>query len=66
MADYYPLLTRALDALPDRSSATRRTVYDRARAALMDQLRNLDPPLSEADIARERLHVFDREGLRVG
>jgi hypothetical protein len=55
MADYHPLLTRALDALSDRSSTMRRAVYDRARAALMDQLRNLDPPLSEADIARERL-----------
>jgi hypothetical protein len=59
MADYYPLLTRALDALPDRSPATRRAVYDRARAALMDQLRTLDPPLSEADIARERLALED-------
>ena len=59
MADYHPLLTRALDALSDRSPAMRRAVYDRARAALMDQLRNLDPPLSEADIARERLALED-------
>jgi hypothetical protein len=59
MADYYPLLTRALDALSDRSPPTRRAVYDRARAALMDQLRSLDPPLSEADIARERLALED-------
>lgn len=54
MADYYPLLTRALEALPDRSGDTRRTVYDRARSALVGQLRSLDPPLSDADIARER------------
>ncbi|HEX8666241.1 MAG TPA: histidine kinase [Beijerinckiaceae bacterium] len=59
MADYYPLLTRALDALSDRSPAMRRTVYDRARAALMEQLRGLDPPISEADIARERLALED-------
>jgi hypothetical protein len=59
MADYHPLLTRALDALSDRSPGMRRAVYDRARAALMDQLRNLDPPLSEADIARERLALED-------
>jgi hypothetical protein len=59
MADYHPLLTRALDALSDRSPAMRRAVYDRARAALMDQLRSLDPPLSEADIARERLALED-------
>jgi hypothetical protein len=59
MADYYPLLTRALDALSDRSPQMRQAVYDRARSALMEQLRNLDPPLSEADIARERLALED-------
>src|SRR5215218_577104 len=59
MADYYPLLTRALDALTERSPAMRRAVFDRARAALMDQLRNLEPPLSEGDIARERLALED-------
>jgi hypothetical protein len=57
MADYYPLLTRALNALPDRSPEMRRAVYERARTALTEQLRNLDPPLSEADIGRERLSL---------
>ncbi len=33
MADYYPLLARALDALPDRTPALRKAVYDRARNA---------------------------------
>lgn len=55
MADYHPLLTRALDALSDRSPAMRRAVYERARSALLEQLRSLEPPLSESDIARERL-----------
>ena len=54
MADYYPLLARALDALPDRTPALRKAVYDRARNALISQLRSLDPPLSEADIELER------------
>ncbi|MDP4021878.1 histidine kinase [Methylobacterium sp. NEAU 140] len=54
MADYYPLLARALDALPDRSPALRRAVYDRARNALISQLRSLEPPLSEDDIDLER------------
>lgn len=54
MADYYPLLARALDALPDRSPGLRRAVYDRARNALISQLRSLEPPLSEADIDLER------------
>ncbi|MGH1571751.1 histidine kinase [Methylobacterium sp. P31] len=54
MADYYPLLARALDALPDRTPALRKAVYDRARNALISQLRSLDPPLSESDIDLER------------
>ncbi|MGU3468883.1 histidine kinase [Methylobacterium sp. C33D] len=54
MADYYPLLARALDALPDRTPALRKAVYDRARNALISQLRSLDPPLSEDDIDLER------------
>lgn len=54
MADYYPLLSRAVGALSDRSPEMRRAVYDRAQTALLDQLRSLDPPLSEADIDRER------------
>lgn len=54
MADYYPLLARALDALPDRTPALRKAVYDRARSALIGQLRNLDPPVPEADIELER------------
>lgn len=54
MADYYPLLARALDALPDRSAGLRRAVYDRARNALISQLRSLEPPLSEEDIDLER------------
>lgn len=53
MADYYPLLARALDALPDRSPAMRKAVYQRARGALIGQLRSLEPPLSEADIDLE-------------
>ncbi|WP_375409930.1 histidine kinase [uncultured Methylobacterium sp.] len=53
MADYYPLLARALDALPDRSPDLRKAVYDRARGALIGQLRSIVPPLAEGDIERE-------------
>ncbi|GJD50766.1 hypothetical protein OPKNFCMD_3511 [Methylobacterium crusticola] len=62
MADYYPLLARALDALPDPSPEMRHTVYERARAALIGQLRSLDPPLSEADIEAERVSLDDAIG----
>src|SRR3954452_17596018 len=53
MADDFPLLARALDTLPERDPETRRAVYDRARAALVAQLRSVQPPLGEAELARE-------------
>src|SRR3954452_23383618 len=57
MADYYPLIARAVEALSEQSPNLRRAVYDRARTALTEQLRGLDPPVSEADIFRERLSL---------
>ncbi len=59
MADYYPLISRALEGLTDRSPEMRRTVYERARSALMAQLQSLDPPLPSAEITRERLALDD-------
>lgn len=55
MADYYPLLVRAISSLPQNTAENRRAVFDRARAALMRQLRSVDPPLPEGEITRERL-----------
>jgi hypothetical protein len=55
MADYYPVLTRAIAGLDANTGDSRRAVYDRARAALVAQLRGYSPPLSEAEITRERL-----------
>ena len=55
MADYQSLIQRAVEGLPEPKAAARRAVYERARAALTDQLRGLEPPLPEADVARERL-----------
>jgi hypothetical protein len=53
MADYQSLLTRAVANLPNATVAARRAIYDRARAALVNQLRSLNPPLPDADIERE-------------
>ncbi|MCB1544933.1 MAG: hypothetical protein KDJ30_11865 [Rhodoblastus sp.] len=53
MADYYPLLSRAVGALSDSSADARRSIYDRARKALIGQLQAIQPPIAEADIARE-------------
>jgi hypothetical protein len=55
MTDYRPLLSRAIDALDPNTGEARRAVYDRARTALVNQLRGMNPPLAEADITRERL-----------
>ncbi|TDR89251.1 histidine kinase [Enterovirga rhinocerotis] len=53
MADYYPLLARALDGLSDNTPDTRALVFDRARAALTSQLRAVQPPLADEELARE-------------
>jgi hypothetical protein len=56
MADYYPLIARAIAGLdPSAPGESRRALYERARAALIAQLRGVDPPLSESEITRERL-----------
>lgn len=57
MADYYPLLVRAISSLPQKTGEGRRAVYDRARTALMRQLRGVDPPLPEGEITRERMSL---------
>jgi hypothetical protein len=52
MADYYPLISKAVAGLdPDAPGESRRALYERARAAL----RTINTPLIEAEITRERL-----------
>ncbi|WP_442754102.1 hypothetical protein ACNHKD_14050 [Methylocystis sp. JAN1] len=53
MADYYSLISRAIAALPQQSPEARQAVYERARKALFSQLRGIQPPVAEADIAAE-------------
>jgi hypothetical protein len=58
MADYYPLIARAIAGLdPSAPGESRRALYVRAREALIAQLRSVQPPLSEAEITRERLSL---------
>lgn len=54
MADYYPLLARAIDSQPNKGREVREVIYARARKALQAQLRAANPPMSEADIARQQ------------
>src|SRR5207342_2831510 len=58
MADYYPLIARAIAGLdPNAPGESSRALYERARTALIAQLRSVQPPLSESEITRERLSL---------
>lgn len=71
MADYYPLISKAVAGLEKNTGEGRRALYERARKALVDQLRGVHPPLSETDITRERLALeesirkVDTEAVRL-
>jgi hypothetical protein len=54
MADYYPLISRAVGGLDINTGENRRALYERARAALLQQLRGATPALDEEQIGRER------------
>lgn len=57
MAEYYPLLSKAVGSLPNSTPETRRVVYERARKALIGQLRTLHPPIPDADIDHESVEL---------
>jgi hypothetical protein len=59
MADYFPLISRAIAGLDKNTGENRRVLYDRARSALVNQLRGVEPALEESDITRERLALED-------
>ncbi|MEO5807560.1 hypothetical protein [Devosia sp.] len=59
MADYKELLRRAITALPENNGAARRAVYEKARSALVGQLRAINPPLPARDITQHRLQLED-------
>lgn len=55
MADYQPLIARAVEGLDNNTGENRRALYERARTALVNQLRGVEPALEESEITRERL-----------
>lgn len=59
MTDYQPLIARAVEALENNTGEARRGLYERARSALVTQMRSVDPPLSESEITKERLALED-------
>lgn len=56
MAEYYAVLSKAVSGLTESAEA-RRKVYDKARNALIGQLKAIDPPLPTAEISRQRLEL---------
>ena len=59
MADYHAILKRAISALPSPTGEARRAVYEKARTALVNQLKSFDPPLSASEITQQRLQLED-------
>ena len=59
MAEYYPLISRAVAGLRSGTPDARKAIYDRARQALVTQLRAMDPPIPEDAIARETAALDD-------
>ena len=57
MAEYYTVLKKAIGGLDSNQAEARRTVYDKARNALIGQLKAVDPPLTTAEISRQRLEL---------
>jgi len=55
MTDYHPLIARAVEGLDKSTGEARRALYERARTALVTQLRGVEPALSESEITKERL-----------
>jgi hypothetical protein len=59
MADYYPLLAKAVAVKAPSNPEARREIYERARKALLGQLRGIEPAIPDADIERENQALDD-------
>jgi class 3 adenylate cyclase len=55
ITDYHRLIARAVEALDRNTGEARRALYERARNALLAELRSRQPALLLADITKERL-----------
>jgi hypothetical protein len=59
MADYFPLVSKAVAGLAADASSERQNLYIRMREALSAALRTTEPPFTDFQIMRERLALED-------
>jgi hypothetical protein len=55
VAEYYSLIFQAVSRSEPNAAETRGKIYDRARTAMLLQLRSVIPSITESDIGREQL-----------
>jgi hypothetical protein len=59
MADYHPLISKAVAGLASNAPGERQALYNRMREALSAALRTTEPPFTDFQIMRERLALED-------
>src|SRR5438046_7499159 len=57
MAEFYQVLKKAVGGLHPNTTESRRGIYEKARNALVAQLKGIHPPLSNPEISRRRLEM---------
>ena len=57
MADYFETVSLAVARLAKNDSENRQALYGRARAALVEQLREITPPLSDTQLINEQIDL---------
>jgi Ankyrin repeats (3 copies) len=57
MADYYPLIRRAISNLTENTEMARNLIYERARSTLLTQLARHIPRMSTSEVTRERQYL---------
>ena len=62
MADYYSIMANAVSALDCNTRDARRQLYERARAALITQMRGTTPALDQSDILAARISLEEAIG----
>src|SRR5271155_3642530 len=57
MGDYYSIIAKAVRALDPNTGETRRRLYDRARGALLGEMRSAQLALDQSDILTARMSL---------